>query len=428
MTTWLHITSSYTWTRPAVGVIRVEQKLFAALASQNLHDPVENDLRYCIFMGGEFFEVPASAMEIKPQNPDEVARPGLVMGMLWAFWLAVRALWLRLAAISPVAARAFQKAKALRNRRQQIKDGHQPWPVARIKPGDTFISVGHDWALDFSSLFRKVTREYNAKLISFCHDLIPVTFPEYCIGTDQQKMVAYFDELFAHSSVVLCNSICTERDVLEYQANRNLPAPKTLIVPLGCDVLQANDVAEADLLPDEDFILYVSTIERRKNHQLLYNVYAELSAHPDFQRLPTICFVGMQGWRVENLMDDIALNHKVSHKFKVLPHVTDAQLGSLYRRALFCVYPSYYEGWGLPVSEALALGKVVIASDAGALPEASGGFALHLGPYDTRAWRDAIFRMAMDAHWRQYWESRIATGFQPNTWSNAAAILLREMR
>ena len=130
MTTWLHITSSYTWTRPAVGVIRVEQKLFAALASQNLHDPVENDLRYCIFMGGEFFEVPASAMEIKPQNPDEVARPGLVMGMLWAFWLAVRALWLRLAAISPVAARAFQKAKALRNRRQQIKDGHQPWPVA----------------------------------------------------------------------------------------------------------------------------------------------------------------------------------------------------------------------------------------------------------------------------------------------------------
>ncbi len=421
MTTWLHVTSSYTWKRPAVGVIRVEQELFAALARQHA-----DDLRYCIFMGGEFFEVPASAMAIKPQDPGATERAGLLKSMLWAGWLSLRALWLRLAAISPLAARAFDKAKALRNRRQQSRDGHQPWPLAQIRPGDAFVSVGHDWALDFTTLFTKVTQERGARLISFCHDLIPVIFPEYCLGADQKKMEAYFDLLFARSSLILCNSTCTQLDVLKYHATRGMPEPQTLVVPLGCDVPDAADNSETDLAPKENFILYVSTIERRKNHQLLYNVYAELATHPDFQHLPTVLFVGMQGWRVENLMDDIRLNQKVSHKFKILPHVTDAQLGQLYRQALFCVYPSYYEGWGLPVAEALALGKVVIASDAGALPEASGGYALHLGPYDTKAWRDAILRMATDTPWRQDWERRITSGFQPNSWDRAAAVLLTE--
>lgn len=423
MTIWLHVTSSYTWTRPAVGVIRVEQELFAALARHRLGQPDAAELRYCIFMGGELFEVPASAMMITPQDPATARRPDLLLALPWAAWLAVRGLWLRLATVSPLAARAFQKAKALRNRWSERRAGHQPWPRAAIQPGDAFLSVGHDWALDFTTLFTKVTEGHGARLISFCHDLIPVRFPEYCLGADQDKMVTYFDTLFARSALVLCNSACTERDVVQHHANRGLPAPQTLVVPLGCDVPQSDVLPAPDVAPEEDFILYVSTIERRKNHQVLYDVYAELSSHPDFARLPTVCFVGMQGWRVENLMDDIALNRKVSHKFKILPHVTDAQLGQLYRRALFCVYPSYYEGWGLPVAEALALGKVVIASDAGSLPEASGGHALHLGPYDTRAWRDAILRMSTDADWREGWERRVQAGFRPLTWDGAAALL-----
>lgn len=435
MTIWLHVTSSYTWNRPAVGVIRVEQELFAALARQlgarqlgarQLGAGHEgelqggHELRYCIFKGDELFEVPASAMQIKPQEPEVETRRSLLAGAAFATWLGVRALWLQLAKVSPLADRAFQRAKALRNR----YSGQQGLPRAAIQPGDTFVTVGHDWALDFTTLFAKVTEGHGARLVSFCHDLIPLLFPEYCLGANQNKMVAYFDALFARSSLVLCNSACTERDVLYHHASRGLQAPQTLVVPLGCDVPDEAPQREDDLSPEEDFILYVSTIERRKNHQLLYNVYAELSSHPDFARLPTVCFVGMQGWRVENLMDDLALNQKVSHKFKIQPHVSDAQLGQLYRRALFCVYPSYYEGWGLPVAEALALGKVVIASDAGSLPEASAGFALHLGPYDTRAWRDAILRMSTDPAWRAEWEARVKAGFTPLTWEAAAATLL----
>ena len=427
MTIWLHVTSSYTWTRPAVGVIRVEQELFAALARHwgARQGEAAQDLRYCIFMGGELFEVPVSAMTITPQAPKVGWRLGAVLALPWALCLALRTLWLRLSKISPLAHRAFQAAKALKARWTERRAGRQPFPRAAIQPGDAFVSVGHDWALDFTTLFTKVTEGHGARLISFCHDLIPLRFPEYCLGANQSKMVAYFDALFARSSLVLCNSACTERDVVQHHASKGLPAPQTLVVPLGCDVPQAGEPSEQTLAPEEDFILYVSTIERRKNHQVLYDVYAELSSHPDFARLPVVCFVGMQGWRVENLMDDIALNQKVAHKFKILPHVTDAQLGQLYRRALFCVYPSYYEGWGLPVAEALALGKVVIASDAGALPEASGGFALHLGPYDTRAWRDAILRMSTDAAWRADWETRVRQGFTPLTWEAAAAGLLQ---
>ncbi|MDK2757731.1 MAG: glycosyltransferase [Blastomonas fulva] len=86
------------------------------------------------------------------------------------------------------------------------------------------------------------------------------------------------------------------------------------------------------------------------------------------------------------------------------------------------MYPSYYEGWGLPVSEALTYGKAVIASAAEALPEASGGCALHLTPYDTRDWRYAICRMAFDHEWRREWELRATRDFMPRDWGQGSRL------
>lgn len=242
-------------------------------------------------------------------------------------------------------------------------------------------------------------------------------------------MLSYFRALVNCSTVLLCNSECTRNDLLKLVEAQGLEAPPVVVVPLGCSLPATGNLTHEEVaqLPDSNYFLFVSTIERRKNHRVLYEVYAEMADHPDFERLPIICMVGMPGWRVKDLLDDIDLNERIAHKFLLLNNVSDAMLAALYRDALFCVYPSYYEGWGLPVSEALAFGKAVIASDAGALPEAGAGCALHISPYDTRAWREAICRMSFDHEWRREWEQLVERDYKFHDWDQAAAIVLEAL-
>ena len=197
------------------------------------------------------------------------------------------------------------------------------------------------------------------ELIGFCHDLIPVTHPEYCGPGDKAKMTEYFSDLFRFSSLVFCNSECTKNDVLDFVKSIEYGPPKIDVLRLGFSlpITVKLDIDPTFECPDTPYILFASTIDRRKNHRILYNVYNMIARHADFDKLPTICSVGMGGTAVDGLMDDLALNDRISGKFLFRTDVSDATLAALYRNALFCIYPSLYEGWGLPVSEALAFGK-----------------------------------------------------------------------
>jgi glycosyltransferase involved in cell wall biosynthesis len=97
----------------------------------------------------------------------------------------------------------------------------------------------------------------------------------------------------------------------------------------------------------------------------------------------------------------------------------------LYEHALFCVFPSLYEGWGLPVAEALALGKPVICSDRGPLPEVGGNLVEYIDPWDLPGWVDAIERLWLDEDRRQSMAERIVREYVRDDWSVAAHSLGR---
>jgi glycosyltransferase involved in cell wall biosynthesis len=88
---------------------------------------------------------------------------------------------------------------------------------------------------------------------------------------------------------------------------------------------------------------------------------------------------------------------------------------------MFCVFPSLYEGWGLPVGEALSLGKVVLCSDRGSLPEVGGDLVRYIDPWNTRTWADELHRMATDDAWRLGWEEKTQTKYNVRTWVEGAA-------
>lgn len=191
-------------------------------------------------------------------------------------------------------------------------------------------------------------------------------------------------------------------------------------VELRYHPLSAADVAQFRVqkgLPDR-FMLFVGTIEPRKNLPILLRAYAAL---PPTDRMAVhLILAGGKGWMsddVPRLIEQLGLSDNVH-----MPgYVSDEELPLWYNAAETFVYPSVYEGWGLPVTEAMACGTPVITSNASSLPEAVGDVGQCLPPDDLAAWTDALAKAIHDSAWRTESgeQGRLrAAGF---TWQNTAA-------
>lgn len=123
------------------------------------------------------------------------------------------------------------------------------------------------------------------------------------------------------------------------------------------------------------------------------------------------------------MMKDIELDPLTTGLIIQLYHVSDKELNLLYKQALFCVYPSLYEGWGLPVAEALSLGKAVIASDQGSLPEVGGELVRYVSPWNTQGWADAILEWIQHPDLVKDQEQEIRKNYTSRTWKGTALII-----
>src|SRR5262245_47547147 len=138
-----------------------------------------------------------------------------------------------------------------------------------------------------------------------------------------------------------------------------------------------------------------------------------------------LVFVGRPGWMVDELMASLEQDTRLAGTMRVLPFVSDEQLAALYDAAAFCVYPSVYEGYGLPVVEAFARGKAVLASNRGALAETVGDFSPTLDPHDQEAWYALMKQWIREPAARAPYEAAIRARFRPRSWREAAAEFLR---
>ena len=135
------------------------------------------------------------------------------------------------------------------------------------------------------------------------------------------------------------------------------------------------------------FALTVSTLEPRKNLKTLLGAYAML--HPaDRQRMPLVV-AGAKGWG-DSPLSKSGRRLLADGSVRFIGYVPDAQLATLYQAARVMLYPSIYEGFGMPVIEALAFGTPVIVSDSASLPEAAGSEGRLVPPLDVDAWCDAV--------------------------------------
>ncbi len=416
---WINVTTSANWNRPAVGIIRVERAL-----AEHLQTLLGKDrCRLCIWKDDRFVEWTADSALLAP---DMEAALNILLPRSPSFDLA-----------RSLVARALQRFFTPSGEPQTdgelrfalpIKDNELPHPL----PGDILLSAGLDWDYAYSRELYTLAKRQGLRIISCCYDLIPVLFPQYCVGDVSRSFTEYFMALSWGSEAVLCISEQTRRDYLQLCTELGAPLRRTIVIPLG-DNLPAGgtDIGEqVNIIAQSPFILFVSTIERRKNHDVLYRAYHLLARRGAAATLPTLVFVGMPGWGIDDLMKDIELDPLVQGKIVQLNHVTDAELEFLYKTSLFCVFPSLYEGWGLPVGEALSMGKAVIASGEASLPEVGGDLVRYVRPWDAYGWADAIDEYVKQPELVRAVETRVKAGYVPRKWTDTAATvaeLLGEM-
>ncbi len=254
------------------------------------------------------------------------------------------------------------------------------------------------------------------ELIALCHDVIPLLFPQWFRANDVALVQRHFDQVFAIASLNLVASNVVGRDVEAYCTRHGIASGPVRKIPFGFD-LPAGGRGPAgpnDVQPGSRYIMLVSTIEPRKGHGLIQAVWSRLLKEGIPQSLDvTLVLVGRPGW----LIDDLIRRLLSSERIAVLDEVDDATLAGLYDGASFCVYPSEYEGYGLPVVEALARGKAVLASDVGIVPELQSPLLKRLPARDEEAWYQAI------RTWLTNPETlpRSDAAFDHPTWQEAAA-------
>ncbi len=226
------------------------------------------------------------------------------------------------------------------------------------------------------------------------HDLVPLVMPQTCACSVQSQvthrtLVRLVAKRAAH---IIADSDCTRRDVIEHygvspdRVSTVYLAASDAFRPVE-DPNQLQNVREKFELP-ERFILYVGTLEPRKNLVRLIGAYRR--AMPSLGDVPLLIGGGL-GWKYEEILG-AAKDPCLAGRVRLLGRIPDEDLPALYSLATVFVFPSLYEGFGLPVVEAMACGCPVITSRTSSLPEVAGDAAVLVDPLD----EDEIARAMVD--------------------------------
>lgn len=258
--------------------------------------------------------------------------------------------------------------------------------------------------------------------VATVHDLSVLLHPEW----HPADRVAYYERHF-EAGLSRCAHVLAGSEFTRQELARHFHVPLTRITPSyygvrrGLRPMSAAEVAPIRLrlgLP-EKFLLHVGTLEPRKNLLMLMRAYVGLPRSVR-ERCPLV-LAGGWGWNVESLgryYEDVARHHEVRR----LGYLADEDLAAVYNAASALVFPSHYEGFGLPPLEMIASGGAVLASTAGAVVETVGGFAELLDPTDQEAWRLGMLRLIEDEEWRRSLVARASAFVCPYSWERCAAV------
>jgi glycosyltransferase involved in cell wall biosynthesis len=301
-----------------------------------------------------------------------------------------------------------------------------------LQAGDILLNLGSPWwRADHAGLVAQVRATYRIRFAQLIYDLIPVRHPEWCDGNVVTTFRRWIKGVLPLCDAVLTISEATAGEVKRYAEETGIVLPPVWTLPIGTGFGAAAEPrvsSPSRHLPEPGtYALFVSTIEARKNHALLFRVWRRLLAEGDAAKVPTLVFAGSVGWLVADLLQQIDNAACLDGRLVIVADPTDAELTALYKGCLFTLFPSFAEGWGLPVTESLAFGKPCIISDRSSLPEAGGALARYFDPDDVNDAHRVIRAVIEDRDALAAWTALVGRAFRPVPWDAAAQVILRAL-
>lgn len=295
------------------------------------------------------------------------------------------------------------------------------FPNAR--PGDVLLLAGETWGQHDFAVLRALRNQCGIRLAAVLQDLIPIKCPQFFEGGRfMERFRDYADFIATDIDLVLAISETTKKDLEDYARTRGGVQGDVRTIELGHRAGVETVDGKPSLLDDLDpgrFVLCVSAFQSRKNIDLPYHVWRRLS-EAGIPNLPKLVLVGRRGFGGGDLFRRIARDPVTSDSIVVLQGVSDPTLSWLYCNCAWTLYPSFYEGWGLPISESLSYGKYCLASNAPALVEAGQGLVRHIDPLDFVAWRDAVIELVRSPELIAAFEQEIKARYRAVSWTQSA--------
>lgn len=258
------------------------------------------------------------------------------------------------------------------------------WHATRKFAGAFLFNTGHH-GLEKPAYPGQLRRQ-GVRPLFLVHDLIPISHPEYCRPGELGRHVTRMNNVLELAAGVITNSQATLDELQGYARKTGRAMPPAIAAPLAAAPLPAPSAAPP---MNEPYFVMLGTIEPRKNHWLLLQIWRKLVEKWGAQA-PHLVVIGQRGWECENVVDLLERCEPLQGCVKELPACSDAELATWLHHARALLFPSFAEGYGMPLVESLSCGVPVIASDLPAFREIADSIPDYLDPLDGLGWMHHI--------------------------------------
>lgn len=263
------------------------------------------------------------------------------------------------------------------NLKEKVWGWKIPWYKTLLEKADIF----------YAPSFFEVNMGLDIPQVVTIYDLTTFIFPQHRGEDVSNRLNQRTKEACQKAAKIITVSKSTAKDLQRYL---KISRAKIKVIYPGQNELAKPAANLPNNLKKNSFILAVGTIEPRKNLIGLFKAYALLP--PALQEKYPLVICGAKGWNTGEI-DDTFIRLKLAGRVKFLGYVTDAVLAKLYKEAAVFVYPSFYEGFGFPVLEAMSCGAAVVTAKVSSLPEVAGKAAVLVNPEKSIEISSAIQRL-----------------------------------
>lgn len=257
-----------------------------------------------------------------------------------------------------------------------------------ISDQTTYVVASHSGVGKIRGAMRRLDPCRKMQRLIYIHDLIPIEYPEYQRPETKQQFIDFLKELTDAPVIAVSNSWDTYRRVLTFASANGWTLKATDVVVPTLDFKRAQERplaprVKAFLENTEPFFVVLGTIEPRKNHLLLLQMWRELAQRGN---PPRLCIIGKHGWENENVIDMLERCEVIGDSVFLFSELSDFDVQTMLQQAKALLFPSFAEGLGIPMLEAAALGVPCIASDIPVFREIAPPDTTFLNPLDGVGW------------------------------------------